>query len=142
VGDRTGRGTGGRSPVERSRAERRTTPAGSLSGSLGTTESAASAITTAHSISAPAPNRDAEPADLPSHHLRGVPRPILVTWRDAHFDFEERDVRTDYLVHTVGFVVKEGPLFLSVAQEVLPDGDGYRAVTHIPHAVVINKEAL
>jgi hypothetical protein len=64
---------------------------------------------------------------------------VLVTWRDAWFDFEEPDgaePREDYLVSTVGFVVREGPRFLSVAQEVLPDGDGCRAVTHIPLSVI------
>jgi len=64
---------------------------------------------------------------------------VLVTWRDAWFDFDEpdpEDVRADYLVRTVGFLVRRGPRFVSVAQEILPDGDGFRAVTHIPVAVV------
>ena len=64
---------------------------------------------------------------------------VLVTWRDAWFDFEEpdpEDVRADYLVNTVGYLVRRGPRFVSVAQEILPDGDGFRAVTHIPVAVV------
>jgi hypothetical protein len=64
---------------------------------------------------------------------------VLVTWRDAWFDFDEpdpQDVRADYLVSTVGFLMRRGPRFVSVAQEVLPDGDGFRAVTHIPVAVV------
>ncbi len=64
---------------------------------------------------------------------------VLVTWRDAWFDFDEpdpEDARADYLVSTVGFLVRQGPRFVSVAQEVLPDGDGFRAVTHIPTAVV------
>ena len=64
---------------------------------------------------------------------------VLVTWHDAWFDFEEsdpQDCRADYLVRTVGFLVNEGPRFLSIAQEVLPDGDGFRAVTHIPLSIV------
>jgi hypothetical protein len=64
---------------------------------------------------------------------------VLVTWRDAWFDFDEpnpEDARADYLVTTVGFLVRQGSRFVSVAQEVLPDGDGFRAVTHIPTAVV------
>ena len=64
---------------------------------------------------------------------------VLVTWRDAWFDFDEPDpddARADYLVSTVGFLVRRGPRFVSVAQELLPDGDGFRAVTHIPVAVV------
>ena len=64
---------------------------------------------------------------------------VLVTWRDAWFDFEEpdpEDVRPDYLVNTVGYLVRRTPRFVSVTQEILPDGDGFRAVTHIPVAVV------
>ena len=32
--------------------------------------------------------------------------------------------------------VGSGPRFLSIAQEVLPDGDGFRAVTHIPRSII------
>jgi hypothetical protein len=64
---------------------------------------------------------------------------VLVIWRDAWFDFDApdpADARPDYLVHTVGYLVRRGPRFVSIAQELLPDGDGFRAVTHIPVAVV------
>ncbi len=64
---------------------------------------------------------------------------VLVTWHDAFFDFDQstpEDCRSDYLVRTVGFLVHEGPRFVSVAQEVLPDGEGFRAVTHIPRSIV------
>ena len=64
---------------------------------------------------------------------------VLVTWHDAWFDFEEsdpEDCRADYLVRTVGFLVNEGQRFLSIAQEILPDGDGFRAVTHIPLSII------
>jgi hypothetical protein len=64
---------------------------------------------------------------------------VIVTWRDAWFDFDEpdpEDARSDYLVRTVGFLVRRGPRFVSIAQEILPDGDGFRAVTHVPVAVV------
>jgi len=64
---------------------------------------------------------------------------VLVIWRDAFFDFDQTnadDIRPDYLVHTVGFLLAEGPKFVSLAQEVLPDGDGFRAVTHIPLSIV------
>ena len=64
---------------------------------------------------------------------------VLVTWRDAFFDFE-RDAgtldRADYLVRTVGFLLERGPRFLRLAQEVLPDGEGFRAVTHVPVTVI------
>jgi hypothetical protein len=70
---------------------------------------------------------------------------VLVTWRDAFFDFE-RDAdaheRADYLVRTVGFLLGRGPRFVTLAQEVLPDGEGYRAVTHVPVSVVERIEHL
>ncbi|HTG46819.1 MAG TPA: hypothetical protein VK646_04115 [Actinomycetota bacterium] len=72
-------------------------------------------------------------------------RLVLVIWRDAFFDFEQKPAderRPDYLVHTVGFLVTDGPTFISLAQEILPDGEGYRAVTHIPLAVVERIEVL
>jgi hypothetical protein len=68
-----------------------------------------------------------------------VPPLVMVTWRDAFFDFDKvtaDEFRTEYLVNTVGFLVSDGPTFVSLAQEILPDDEGYRAVTHIPHAVV------
>ncbi len=81
--------------------------------------------------------------ELPSTLPEGSDPPgfplVLVTWRDAWFDFDEpdpEDARADYLVTTVGFLVRNGPRFVSIAQEVLPDGDGFRAVTHIPVSVV------
>ena len=70
---------------------------------------------------------------------------VLIVWRDALFDFDQsdaEDVRPDYLVHTVGFLVAEGPRFVSLAQEILPDGDGFRAVTHIPMSIVERIERL
>ncbi|HSL11089.1 MAG TPA: hypothetical protein VLA82_07220 [Actinomycetota bacterium] len=69
----------------------------------------------------------------------------LVVWRDAFFDFDRKpddETRPDYLVHTVGFVLADGPTFVSLAQEVLPDDDGFRAVTHIPLAIVERLEYL
>lgn len=69
------------------------------------------------------------------------PRPVLVTWRDA-FEYDQPEPREDYLVLTVGFVVEDGPLFLSIAQEVLPDEDGHRAITHIPLSLIVGKEEL
>jgi hypothetical protein len=69
----------------------------------------------------------------------------LVVWRDAFFDFDRKpdeETRPDYLVHTVGFVLADGPTINSLAQEVLPDDDGFRAVTHIPLAIVERLEYL
>lgn len=70
---------------------------------------------------------------------------VLVTWHDAFFDFDQAgpdDFRSDYVVRTVGFLVHEGPRFVSIAQEVLPDGEGFRAVTHIPLSIVESVAAL
>ncbi|HJU57685.1 MAG TPA: hypothetical protein VJ774_02995 [Actinomycetota bacterium] len=56
------------------------------------------------------------------------PSPLVVAeWHDAWFDFEETtldDLRLDYLVQTVGFLVSAGPRFVSLAQEILPDVKG------------------
>ena len=86
------------------------------------------------------------PAEAPAGEPDLATFPLaLVTWRDAWFDFDEadpEDARSDYLVTTVGFLVRQGPRFLSVAQEILPDGDGFRAVTHIPVSVVESVTAL
>jgi hypothetical protein len=79
------------------------------------------------------------PADAPDDGLDLQFPIVLVTWHDAWFDFDQQDpedCRTDYLVRTVGFLVGDGPMFVSVAQEVLPDGDGFRAVTHIPCSII------
>jgi hypothetical protein len=72
-------------------------------------------------------------SEAPEHPL------VVVEWHDAWFDFDlagPEDARPDYLVRTVGFLVADGPRFVSLAQEVLPDGDGFRAVTHIPLPIV------
>jgi hypothetical protein len=50
---------------------------------------------------------------------------VVAEWHDAWFDFEQsalEDLRQAYLVRTVGFLVSEGPRFVSLAQEILPDG--------------------
>lgn len=61
---------------------------------------------------------------------------VLVVWRDAYFDFKLEDqadpVRDDYQVTTMGWVLSIGPRFLSIAQEKLPEGEGWRGVTHLP----------
>jgi hypothetical protein len=80
------------------------------------------------------------PAEKPSSLSEAPDYPLVfVEWHDAWFDFDlagPEDARTDYLVRTVGFLVADGPKFVSLAQEVLPDGDGFRAVTHIPLPIV------
>ncbi|HEX9693518.1 MAG TPA: hypothetical protein VGA74_00765 [Actinomycetota bacterium] len=63
---------------------------------------------------------------------------VMVRWRDAWFDFEHGTTgwRDTYVVRTVGFLVRRDAGVISVAQELLPGGEGFRAVTHIPMGVV------
>ena len=78
------------------------------------------------------------PLPLPEPEFPHYPL-AMVEWHDAWFDLDLESpdgCRQDYLVHTVGFLVSEGPRFVSLAQEILPDGEGLRAVTHIPLAIV------
>lgn len=66
---------------------------------------------------------------------------ILVTWLDAWSDAElakPDEARGEYPVRTVGFLVRDRTDVLSLAAEILPDGDGYRALTHIPRSLVIS----
>jgi len=86
------------------------------------------------------PDGDARAGVLPTGEAHPhLPPLVLVEWHDAWFDFDlpaADQRRADYLVRTVGFLVAEDPRFLSLAQEVLPEGEGFRAVTHIPVAIV------
>ena len=77
-------------------------------------------------------------AKRPHERDRGPLKLVLVRWRDAWFDFEQPGGgwREQYLVHTVGFLVRETEAVVSVAQERLPGREGYRAITHIPRGVV------
>ena len=59
---------------------------------------------------------------------------VIVVWRDAWFDIDGGIEHDDYVVRTAGWLVDEGPVFLTVASEQTPDGD--RAVTHVPRAMV------
>lgn len=61
---------------------------------------------------------------------------VLVTWTDAFFELENpTEAPEGYDVTTTGYVVYDG-LFLSIAAEQTPDG--WRAVTHVPRALVSN----
>lgn len=58
---------------------------------------------------------------------------VLVRWHDAWFDVDQQtEPRTDYLVETVGFRLGADARYLHVAAERLPEGEGFRAITHIP----------
>lgn len=74
----------------------------------------------------------------PGDRERGPLSLVLVRWRDAWFDMERPTGgwRGRYLVHSVGFLVRETDDVISVAQDRLPGREGYRAVTHIPRGVV------
>jgi hypothetical protein len=67
---------------------------------------------------------------------RSLVEPLQPVEAEPAADVDPQDCRPDYLVRTVGFLVNSGPRFLSIAQEVLPDGDGFRAVTHIPRSII------
>lgn len=87
---------------------------------------------------AAAPDHTIGPLPLLEPELPHYPL-AMVEWHDAWFDVDLEGpdgCRQDYLVHTVGFLISEGPRFVSLAQEVLPDGEGLRAVTHIPLPIV------
>lgn len=76
--------------------------------------------------------------ERPAPEPEGYPL-VVAEWHDAWFEFEQatlEDLRQAYLVRTVGFLVGDGPRFVSLAQEILPDGEGFRAVTHIPLPIV------
>ena len=70
---------------------------------------------------------------------------VIIRWRDAYFDFDAHDTersREDYIVTTVGHLIRQDSLFVTLAGEVLPDGDGYRALSHIPRAVIVEQRTL
>jgi hypothetical protein len=65
----------------------------------------------------------------------------VVSWRDAHFDFEAPDQeREDYVIRTVGWVLSTSVHFLHIASEQLPDG--WRCETHIPLNSIISRHPL
>lgn len=64
---------------------------------------------------------------------------VSIEWFDAWFDFVVSDtdnIYEEYIVQTVGFLINNGVRALSIAQEILPNDDGFRAVTHIPKGVI------
>lgn len=64
---------------------------------------------------------------------------VEVLWRDAFFDFDQKQEepdREDYIVSTIGHLIGRDETWVHLAAEVLPDGDGFRAVTHIPVSIV------
>lgn len=72
----------------------------------------------------------------------GVPVILDVTWRDARYQLDWDGPPEDYLVHTIGYLAGDGQKFVSIAGEMLPDGDGFRGVTDIPVDCVIAREVI
>jgi hypothetical protein len=62
----------------------------------------------------------------------------VITLTDAYFELDEEEPKDEFLVQTVGWVIRETPKWVSVASELLPNDEGHRAVTHIP-AVLVEK---
>jgi len=71
---------------------------------------------------------------------------VRVTWRDAHSDERIRedlsDLNEEYLVVTIGIVMAAGPKFLRIADERLPNEDGWRGVSSIPIENLVKVEKL
>ena len=91
--------------------------------------------------------RDVSDSVRPLDGNLGLPRVgtlVRVQWRDAWFELDwddETAARDDYLVHTVGFVIKNTDKFVHIAAEMLPD-DGFRGVTAIPVTEITNWKEL
>ena len=49
---------------------------------------------------------------------------------------QAEDWREEYPIRTVGYLVRDEDHVVSIAQEVLPETEGFRAVTHIPRGMV------
>ena len=65
----------------------------------------------------------------------------MVRWMDAWFEFDDATPSPEgYDVFTVGYVIADGPVFLSIAAEQTPEG--YRAITHIPVQLIQSREPL
>ncbi|MEX0990283.1 MAG: hypothetical protein WD206_08325 [Actinomycetota bacterium] len=89
---------------------------------------------------------DGQVTQLPADALDLVPdqpgptHPLVVVhWLDAWYDPDEQkaeDWREEYAIQTVGYLVRDEGHVVSIAQEILPDGEGFRAVTHIPRPMV------
>ncbi|MDP9295869.1 MAG: hypothetical protein M3O88_04120 [Actinomycetota bacterium] len=87
------------------------------------------------SVAAVANEEATEPA------VASSPPVVMVLWHDAWADSEQHDPqewRSVYIVQTIGFLVREEPDVVSIAQEILPEDDGFRAVTHIPRGMIEN----
>jgi hypothetical protein len=65
---------------------------------------------------------------------------VEVEWLDAWFERDEQtidDMKDDEPITLVGYLVRDNPRLVSVAQEWLRDDDNFRATTHIPRSLVV-----
>src|SRR5438132_8355840 len=95
-------------------------------------------------MSNPSARRANSSADAPTDGC-SMADPVIVDWLDAWEKDEDADPLTWprlYPVRTTGWLIRDEDEVVSVAAEVLPRGDGYRAVTHIPRAVVLRIQHL
>jgi hypothetical protein len=69
-----------------------------------------------------------------------VTGPEIVSWRDAHFSFDDDNDSEDFILETVGWVRPDGK-FLRIESEHQPEG-GARAVTRIPIENIIRRQQL
>ena len=68
----------------------------------------------------------------------------VVVWLDAWFSSEPSepdDWEEEWRMTTTGFVVRETKTLLSLAHELLPEGD-YKGVSHIPKSLVVSRTRL
>ena len=65
---------------------------------------------------------------------------VLVRWHDAWFDNDPpaTGYHTTFPVQTVGWLIHQDEQRTSVASEVLPHDEGFRAITHIPESSIID----
>lgn len=68
------------------------------------------------------------------------PEVVECVWTDAWGDTDQHSPeiwRENFPVHSVGFLVRDEEAVVSLAAEILPDGD-YRGVLHIPRQLMVS----
>lgn len=72
---------------------------------------------------------------------------VKITWKDAWYDadyVDESDFADEFVIETVGFLVRRGEHAISIATERQPEEGKarWRGVTHIPWPMVVSVEEL
>ncbi len=59
---------------------------------------------------------------------------VKVTWRDAYSELSscKKHPKSKYTRHTVGYLVKKGPVWTVVASDWDPNSKTYKVLGHIP----------